>query len=102
MVRIHYYQDCVVVLRCARESGLLQFKGTAISIFPDYPPSVAQARSAFSEVRWLICRQDGVKYSLVYSARLRVTYNGTERQFQSPVDAMAYVKTKILQDAAVD
>lgn len=34
-----------------REFGPLPFKGTPISIFPDYPPSVAQSRSAFSEFK---------------------------------------------------
>lgn len=102
VARVHYYQDCVDILRRARESRPLQFKGAAISIFPDYPPSVAQARSAFNEVRRLLRGQDSVKYGLVYPARLRVTHNGTERQFQSPVDAMAYVKTKILQDVTMD
>ncbi|XP_036932812.1 uncharacterized protein LOC119007325 isoform X2 [Acanthopagrus latus] len=51
VAKVHYYQDCADILRRARESGPLRFRGTDISIFPDYPPSVVQARSAFSEVK---------------------------------------------------
>lgn len=48
VAKIHYYQDCVEVLRRAREIGPLRFQGTDVSIFPDYPPSVVQVRSAFN------------------------------------------------------
>ncbi|KAJ8396740.1 hypothetical protein AAFF_G00015780 [Aldrovandia affinis] len=54
IAKLHYYQDCADILRRAREAGPLQFNGTAILIFPDYPPSVAQARSAFIDVRKLL------------------------------------------------
>ncbi|KAL6480431.1 hypothetical protein MHYP_G00114640 [Metynnis hypsauchen] len=47
--KLHYYQDCVDILRRAREAGSLQYNGTKIFIFPDYPPSVACTRSAFNE-----------------------------------------------------
>lgn len=100
--KIHYHQDCVDILHRARESGPLQFKGTAISIFPDYPVSAAQARSAFSEVKQLLCERDGIRYGLSYPAQFRVTHNGTERQFQKPEDAMVYEKTEIIQDALRD
>lgn len=99
VAKVHYYQDCADILRRARESGPLRFKGTDISIFPDYPPSVVQARSAFGEVRRLLRGRDGVKYGLLYPARLQITYNGTEKQFQNAGEAMAYVKTRILPDS---
>lgn len=102
VAKVHYYQDCVEVLRRARESGPIRFKGTPISIFPDYPPSVAQARSAFTEVKQLLRGRDGIRYGLSYPAQLRVTHNGTDKQFQNSEDAMVYVKTKILQETAKD
>ncbi|KAJ8399562.1 hypothetical protein AAFF_G00409730 [Aldrovandia affinis] len=36
IAKLHYYQDCADILRRARETGPLQFNGTAILIFPDY------------------------------------------------------------------
>lgn len=98
VAKLHYYQDCMDILRRAREFGPLRFKDTDIYIFPDYPPSVVHARSAFSEVRRLLCGRDGVKYGLLYPARLRITFNGTEKRFQNPEEAMIYVKTKIMPD----
>ena len=54
IVRLHYYQDCVEILLRTREAGPLKYNGSTISVFPDYPPSVARARSAFNEVRKLL------------------------------------------------
>lgn len=98
VAKLHYYQDCMDILRRAREFGPLRFKDTDIYIFPDYPPNVVQARSAFSEVRRLLRGRDGVKYGLLYPARLRITFNGAEKRFQNPEEAMTYVKTKIMPD----
>uniref|UniRef100_A0AAR2JRM7 L1 transposable element RRM domain-containing protein n=1 Tax=Pygocentrus nattereri TaxID=42514 RepID=A0AAR2JRM7_PYGNA len=96
VAKLHYYQDCVEILRLARESGPLQHKGSTILIFPDYPPSIARARSAFNEVRKLLRGWDGVHYGLLYPARLRITYKGKDKQFQDAIEAMAYVKDNIL------
>lgn len=81
VAKIHYYQHCVDILHRAREFGPLRFNGTDISIFLDYPLSVVQARSAFNEVRRLLCGRDSVKYNLLYPARLRIMHNETEKQF---------------------
>lgn len=102
VAKVHYDQDCVDILRHARESGPLRFKGIVISIFPDYPLSVVQARSAFSEVRQLLCGRDGVKYSLLYPAQLKITSNGTEKWLQNPGETMAYMNTTILLDSPRD
>ncbi len=40
VAKLHYYKDCVEILRRAREAGPLQFKGSTILIFPDYPPII--------------------------------------------------------------
>lgn len=96
IAKLHYYQDCADILRKARETGPLQLNGTPILIFPDYPPSVAQARSAFNDVRKLLRGRDGVRYGMYYPARFRITHHGTEKQFQDSVEAMAYIKANIL------
>lgn len=93
VAKLHYYQDCIEVLRRAREAGTLQFKGSRIHIFPDYPPSVVRARAAFSEVKKLLRGRDGIRYGLRHPARLRITHNGTEKEFCDPAEALAYVQT---------
>lgn len=96
IAKLHYHQDCVEILRQAREAGPLQYNGSAILIFPDFPPSVARARSAFNEVRKLLRGRDGVRFGILHPARLRITHKGTERQFQDAAEAMAYVKANII------
>ncbi len=96
IAKVHYYQDCVEILRWAREAGPLQYNGATIFMLPDYPPSVARARSAFNEVRKLLRGQDNVRYGILHPARLRITHNGTEKLFQDAAEVMAYVKANIL------
>lgn len=96
IAKLHYYQDCVEVLRRAREAGPLRYNGYIISVFPDHPPSVARARSAFNEVRKLLRGRDNIRYGILHPARLRITHNGTEKQFRDAGEAMAYVKRHIL------
>lgn len=96
VAKLHYYQDCVEILRRVRETGPLHHNGATIFIFPDYPPSVARARSAFNEVRKLLRGKDGVRYGILHPARLRITHNGTEKQFQDAAEALTYVKNNIL------
>ncbi|KAL7860886.1 hypothetical protein AOLI_G00172350 [Acnodon oligacanthus] len=97
VAKLHYHQDCVDILCRAREAGSLQYNGTKIFIFPDYPPSVARAKSAFSEVKNILRGQTGMRFGLFYPARLRITHNGTEKEFRDPAEAMAYVKANMTQ-----
>lgn len=96
VAKLHYYQDCVEVLRRARSQAPLQLNGTSISIFPDYTANVAKARAAFTDVRKLLREQRGVRYGLLFPAQLRITYNGADREFLDPDKAMAYVKKYIV------
>lgn len=96
VAKLHYYQDCVDVLRRARTRGPLHFKGTPITIAPDFTISVAKARAEFTGVRRLLRDRPGVRYGLLYPARLRVTHGEEDVMFVDPDVAMAYVKEKIL------
>lgn len=96
VAKLHYYQDCVQILRCARTRGPLRFNGEPITIFPDYTATVAKARAAFTEVRKLLRDRQGVRYGILFPARFRVTYKGEDREFTDPDKAMTYVKKNIL------
>lgn len=54
VAKLHYCQDCIEVLRRAREGGPLRYKGDPVAIFPDYTTNVAKARAAFNNVRNLL------------------------------------------------
>lgn len=95
VAKLHYYQDCVKVLRRAREQGPLRYKGEPIAIFPDYTASVARARAAFNDVRNLLRGRRDVRYGLMFPARLRISYKGDNKEFLVPEKAMAYVKSTI-------
>ena len=96
IANLHYHQDCIEILRRAREAGPLQYNGATIFVFPDCPPSVARARAAFKEVRRLLQGRDNIRYDIMHPARLRITYNGTEKLFQEAAEAMAHVKANII------
>ena len=93
--RFHYHSDCVDILRRARELRQIKVRDLAISVFPDHTAKVARARAAFNEVRRQLRGIDGARYGLVHPARLRITYNGVEKEFVSAEEASEYVKTLI-------
>lgn len=96
IAKLHYYQDAVDVLRRARDAtGPLHHNGSTIFIFPDYPASVARARSAFNDVKKLLRGREGVRYGLLYPARLRITHNGGEKIFMDPAEATTYVEENL-------
>lgn len=92
VAKLHYYQDCVEVLRQARTRGPLRFNWEPVTIFPDYIATVAKARAAFTEVRKLLRNRQGVRYGILFPARLRVTYRGEDMEFTDPDKAMTYVR----------
>lgn len=93
VARLHYHSDCVEVLKRAREKRQLKVGDMSISIFPDFTAKTARARSAFNDVRRLLRSIPGVKFGFLHPAKLRVTFNGVERQFNSPDLAKSYVNS---------
>ena len=66
-----------------------------MAIFPDYTAGVAKARAAFNNVRSLLRGRQEIRYGIIFPARLRISYNGDNKEFLDPEKAMAYVKTII-------
>lgn len=95
VARLHYYQDCLNVLRRARERAPLRYQGEQISIFPDYTETVAKARAAFNNVRNILRGRRDVRYGILFPARLRISYKGDDKEFLNPDEAMTYVKHTI-------
>lgn len=93
--RFHYHSDCVDILQRARELRQIKFRDLTISVFPDHTAKIARARAAFNEVRRQLRGIDGARYGLIHSARLRITYNGVEKDFVSAEEASDYVKTEL-------
>ncbi|KAI3370726.1 hypothetical protein L3Q82_007105 [Scortum barcoo] len=96
IAKLHYHQECVEILRRARSRAPLHFNGEPVTIFPDYTVSVARARAAFTEIRGLLRGREGVRYGLLFPARLRITHGSEDKEFTDPGKAMDYVKKKII------
>lgn len=93
VARLHYYTDCADILRKARELQRIKIRNMTISVFPDYSPKTARARASFNDVRRQLREIEGVKFGLLYPARLRITHRGLQRDFTSPEEANSFIKT---------
>ncbi|KAG7504929.1 hypothetical protein JOB18_019734 [Solea senegalensis] len=92
LLRLHYYHVLEDILRKASAAKQLYFRGKRIQIFPDYPPTVAKRRALFNRARELLRDKPGVRYGLLYPARLLVTHNGTQASFTDPKKGEEYAE----------
>ncbi|KAJ8386010.1 hypothetical protein AAFF_G00178310 [Aldrovandia affinis] len=83
LARFHYFQEKEQVLRLARERGRLEFQGRQVMIFPDFSAELNKRRAEYVEVKKLLREKEGVRYGLVYPARLRVSFQGQEKMFDT-------------------
>ncbi|CAL1615555.1 unnamed protein product [Knipowitschia caucasica] len=93
IARLHYYADCVDILRRARAQQRIKMGEEVISVFPDYTSSTSRARAAFNDVRRQLKVIPDIRFGIVHPARLRITSNGITREFTSPGEANVFVKT---------
>lgn len=75
VLRLHYFHTLEDILRKAAAANQLYHAGKRIQIFPDYPPAVAKKRALFNRTRELLRGRPGVRYGLLYPARLLITHN---------------------------
>ncbi|KAJ8383485.1 hypothetical protein AAFF_G00220020 [Aldrovandia affinis] len=89
LVRLHYYQTREMILRASRERGHLSHKGKKNHIFPDFSAALARRRAEFRDVKAQL-HQAGVKFGLVYPAKLRLTFQGTVHTFNNPGQCFSF------------
>ena len=85
-VRFHKYVHKERVLLWARKSRDVSYRGHPIRIFEDFSATLAKKRAAFNKVKSQLYK-DGIRFGLLYPARLRVTINGQTRIFDSAEEA---------------
>lgn len=90
--KLLHYRDRDTVLRVARLQGELKFNNTKLLIFPDYTVETQRQRKAFDHVRGML-RQRGVKYSMLFPARLRVQDGEKAHFFTSPREAARWAES---------
>ncbi|CAL9707522.1 unnamed protein product [Knipowitschia caucasica] len=93
VVKCHYFQEKEAILRKAASKKLVSKDGDTIRMFPDFTQSVARQRAAFGPARQILRQCEGVKYGLLYPARLKITTpDGVQQMFSDPVKATAFAK----------
>ncbi|KAJ8403283.1 hypothetical protein AAFF_G00355000 [Aldrovandia affinis] len=95
LARFHYFQEKEQVLRLAREKGRLEFQGRQVMIFPDFSAELNKRRAEYVEVKKLLREKEGVRYGLVYPARLRVSFQGQEKMFDTPQAVKDFIADKM-------
>lgn len=92
VARVHYFQDCANILRHAREKQQIKLDGMTLSVYPDYTARVAKARAGYNGVRQQLRGLEGVRFGILYPARLRITHNNQELIFTTPEEAQTYIR----------
>lgn len=91
ILRLHRHQIKDLLIREARRRGKLDYRGQQIRIVEDYCPEVLSQRAEYREVMSELYGR-GLKPSLLYPARLRITLSSGERKWlRSADEARRYV-----------
>lgn len=98
IVCFHYYQEKERIQRLAREKHRLDYRGKQLLIFPDFSADLTRRRAAFNEVKGVLRKQEGVRYGLLYPARLRVSYEGETRVFDNPKSVKDFIDARFGKD----
>ena len=92
IVRFHKYSHKERVLMWAKRNRDVTYQGHSIRIFEDFSAALAKKRAAFNKVKSMLFK-DGIRFGLLYPARLRVSMNGQTRMFDSADEAERFYRT---------
>lgn len=87
-----HFKDRDMILREARALQELKYENTRLMIFPDFSMETQRQRKSFDTVRAKL-RAKGIKYSMLFPARLRVEDGESTRFFTSPAEASSWIET---------
>lgn len=90
IARVHHGHIMENIMRKVSSQRKLTFNGRSIQIFRDYPSAVVKRRAAFARVRQILRDKPGVKFGILYPARLRVTYSEGEKLFTDANEAWKF------------
>lgn len=86
------FRDRDLVLREARKVPEHRYENAKIMLFPDFSIDTQRLRRTFDHVKAQL-RNKGLKYSMLFPARLRVIDGETTRYFTSPEEASHWLDT---------
>lgn len=103
VIRVNLLQARNEILRKARESSPLIYKGKQVFIFPDFTTAVAKKRATFTKVKKELRSCPGIRFGLLFPATLRITLSdGTIRKFDDPALAGDFVEKNLKNAVAPD
>lgn len=91
ILKLLNYRDRDELLRAARAAGVLPYRNDKLLLFPDYTMETQRQRRSFDNVKATL-RVKGIKYSVMFPAKLRVVDGETVRFFTAPKDAAAWLE----------
>lgn len=94
IVCFHRFQEKEKALHWARRHDI-KFNGESLRLYPDTSAALAKKRAGFKEVKHSLY-QKGIKFQLLYPARLRVRLGEETPTFDSPEAAESFYKQRIL------
>ena len=91
IIRLHRYRIKDLLVREARRRGKLEYRGQQIRVVEDYSPEVVNQRAEYREAMSELYKR-GLKPSLLYPARLRITLStGEKKWLRSAGEARKYI-----------
>lgn len=90
IVKLHSYQDKVLIMQAARKAQSLVYNGAPIMIFEDFSIAVVRKRQEFYPVKQQL-KEKGIPFAMLYPAVLRVSHGGQEKFFKHPKDVAAFL-----------
>ncbi|KAJ1207012.1 hypothetical protein NDU88_002405 [Pleurodeles waltl] len=91
IARLLNYCDRDTILQLARERRPVMYKNSELNFFQDYTPGVQGAWCSFLPIKRML-GQAGVRFALLYPAKLRVRHEGKLLFFTDPKLAAKFAK----------
>ncbi len=88
VVCFHRFQDKERLLRWS-QSHEIQYKGNAVRIYPDLSVALSKKHALYNGIKQSLY-QKGIRFQLLYPARLRVTFEEQTFIFNSPEEAKQF------------
>ncbi|RXN10941.1 LINE-1 type transposase domain-containing 1 [Labeo rohita] len=93
VVCFHRFQEKERLLRWARQHEM-KYKGNLVRIYQDLSATLSRKRSSYNGIKQSLY-QKGIRFQLLYPARLRVTFNEETLVFNTPEEAKQFYDQRI-------
>ncbi|KAL0188442.1 hypothetical protein M9458_015541 [Cirrhinus mrigala] len=94
VMHFHRYRDRELALRWARQHEV-KFKGVTLQVYPDLSNALIKKHAAFNPVKQALYKE-GIRFRLLYPARLTVTFKEKSFIFETPDDANDFYEKQVL------